>query len=155
MAEDLEISTDLTFLRVSPTDIATARGSTAKVIVCEESSSFSSVANVSERKTKCGTKTITDAPTQNVSISGVAGGNLGANHVSAQQLLIWQKAKTLLYFVYRNDSDGGDIDLGDVVYVEGTLRIASVTVTSDGSDGMVTFDVELAVTGDVSYTVPA
>lgn len=151
---NLEVGSAFTFLRVSTVDLATARGATAKVIVCEETSSFASTSNVSERKTKCGTITNTDTPTRTVSISGVAAADLGSNNVSAQQLLIWQDAGQLLYFVYRND-ESGVIDLGDTIYAEGALRISSVTVTSDVGDGMVTFDAELAITGTVSFTVPA
>lgn len=151
---NLEIGSSFTYLRVSADDLDTARGGSAKIIMCEESSSFASTSNVSERKTKCGTITNTDTPTRTVSISGVAAGDLGANNVSVQQLLQWQEDNTLLYFVYKNDVSG-TISAGEVIYAEGTLRVSSVTVTSDVGDAVVTFDAELAVTGAVSFDIPS
>lgn len=152
---NLEIASQYVFLRVSPIDLATARGSSAQTIVCEESLSYSSTANINERKTKnCGTKTIPDAPSRTISISGIAAGDLGTNNVSVQQLMQWQDDGTLLYFVVRNDVSG-TLGLGEVVYVEGQLRIGTVNFTSDINDNFVAFDAELAITGSVSYDIPA
>lgn len=148
---NLEVGSAFTFVRVSTTSIADAQGSSAKIIVCEESSSFASASNVSERKTKCGTITNTDSPTRTLSISGVSAGDLGANNVSSQQLAIWQDAGTLLYFVYRNDVSGS-LALGEVIYREGRMRVSNVNETSDVGDGVVTFDAEFAVTGPIAFT---
>jgi hypothetical protein len=79
-------------------------------------------------------------------------GDLDANSVSAQQLLIWQEANTLLYFAYIN-TVSGTLALGEVAYMTGTCRVSNVTITSDIGDGVVTFDWELAVTGVVDLTV--
>ena len=151
---NLEVGSKFVFLRVSEVSLADARGANAKIIVCEESSGFASVSNVSERKTKCGTITNTDTPTRTVNVSGVAAGDLGANNVSLQQLYKWQDANTLLYFVYKNDVSG-TIDAGEVSYKEGTLRISSVSETADLGEGVLTFDAEMAGTGTVSFDVPA
>lgn len=148
---NLEVGSKFTYLRVSTVSLSAAQNpATAKVIVCEESSSFASTSNVSERKTKCSTITNTDTPTRTVSISGVAVGDLGANNVSALQLLQWQDTNQLLYFVYKNDLSG-TITPGEVMYAQGTMRVSSVTVTSDEGDAMVTFDAEFAITGTVSF----
>jgi hypothetical protein len=149
---NLEINASNAYVKLSTTSVADALDTTGKVIVCEESSSLASASNVSERKTKCGTITNTDSPTRTISGSGVAVGDLDANSVSAQQLLIWQEANTLLYFAYIN-TVSGTLALGEVAYMTGTCRVSNVTITSDIGDGVVTFDWELAVTGVVDLTV--
>lgn len=149
---NLEINSANVFVKLSETSVADALDVTGKTIVCEESSSLASSSNVSERKTKCGTITNTDSPTRTISGSGVAVGDLASAAVSAQQLLIWQEANTLLYFAYIN-TVSGTLALGEVAYMTGTCRVSSVTITSDIGDGVATFDWELAVTGVVDLTV--
>lgn len=145
---NLEINSSTTYPRLSETSIADALGVSGKIIVCEESSSLSSASNVSERKTKCGTITNTDSPTRTISGSGVAAGDLGSNAVSVQQLLQWQEDNQLLYFAFVNAASG-TLAEGEIVYMAGQCRVSNVAVTSDIGDGVVTFDWELAVTGDV------
>jgi hypothetical protein len=145
---NLEINAANVFVKLSTTSVADALDVTGKTIVCEESSSLSSASNVSERKTKCGTITNTDSPTRTISGSGVAVGDLESATISAQQLLIWQEANTLLYFAYINTASG-TLALGEVMYMTGTCRVSNVTTTSDIGDGVMTFDWELAVTGVV------
>jgi hypothetical protein len=149
---NLEINSANAYVKLSTTSVADALDVTGKTIVCEESSSLASASNVSERKTKCGTITNTDSPTRTISGSGVAVGDLEATTISAQQLLIWQEANTLLYFAYINTASG-TLTQGEVIYMTGTCRVSNVTVTSDIGDGVVTFDWELAVTGVVDLTV--
>lgn len=149
---NLEIGAQHVYVRLSTTSVADALDVTGKTIVCEESSSLASSSNVSERKTKCGTITNTDTPTRTISGSGVAVGDLGSTNISAQQLLIWQEANTLLYFAYLNEVSG-TLALGEVIYMTGTCRVSSVTNTNDIGDGVSTFDFELAVTGTVDLTV--
>ena len=149
---NLEINSANAYVKLSTTSVADALDVTGKTIVCEESSSLASASNVSERKTKCGTITNTDSPTRTISGSGVAVGDLESATVSAQQLLVWQEANTLLYFAYLNTASG-TLTLGEVIYMTGTCRVSNVTVTSDIGDGVVTFDWELAVTGVVDLTV--
>ena len=148
---NLEINSSNLFVRLSETSVADALGVSGLTIVCEESSSLASSSNVSERKTKCGTITNTDSPTRTISGSGVAGGDLPATAVSAQQLLEFQEANTLLYVAYVNTASG-TLDAGEILYVTGTCRVSSVTVTSDVGDGVVTFDYELAMTGAVDLS---
>ena len=145
---NLEINSSNLFVRISETSVADALGVSGLQIVCEESSSYASSSNVSERKTKCGTITNTDTPTITISGSGVAGGDLPATAVSAKELHAYQLAGTLLYFAYVNTASG-TLDAGEIFYATGTCRVSSVTVTSDTGDGMVTFDYELAITGEV------
>jgi hypothetical protein len=135
---NLEINASNAYVKLSTTSVADALDTTGKVIVCEESSSLASASNVSERKTKCGTITNTDSPTRTISGSGVAVGDLDANSVSAQQLLIWQEANTLLYFAYIN-TVSGTLALGEVAYMTGTCRVSNVTITSDIGDGVVMY----------------
>jgi hypothetical protein len=149
---NLEIGAQHVYVKLSTTSVLDALDTTGKIIVCEESSSMSSASNVSERKTKCGTITNTDSPTRTISGSGVAVGDLATEAVSAQQLLIWQEANTLLYFAYLNQVSGS-LALGEVIYMTGTCRVSNVTVTADYGDGLATFDFELAVTGTVDLTV--
>jgi hypothetical protein len=149
---NLEINASNVYVKLSTTSVLDALDTTGKIIVCEESSSLSSSSNVSERKTKCGTITNTDSPTRTISGSGVAVGDLATEAVSAQQLLIWQEANTLLYFAYINTASG-TLAQGEITYMTGTCRVSNVTVTSDIGDGVVTFDWELAVTGTVDLTV--
>ena len=149
---NLEINAANAYVKLSTTSVADALDVTGKIIVCEESSSLASSSNVSERKTKCGTITNTDSPTRTISGSGVAAGDLATEAVSAQQLLIWQEANTLLYFAYIN-TVSGTLSQGEIVYMTGTCRVSNVTITSDIGDGVVTFDWELAVTGVVDLTV--
>lgn len=148
---NLEINSSLVSVRLSITSIVDALDVTGKMIVCEESSSLSSASNVSERKTKCGTITNTDSPTRTISGSGVAVGDLAATAVSAQQLMIWQDANTLLYFAYLNQVSG-TLALGEVVYMTGTCRVSNVTVTADMGNGVSTFDFELSISGVVDLT---
>jgi hypothetical protein len=149
---NLEINASNVYVKLSTTSVADALDTTGKIIVCEESSSLSSSSNVSERKTKCGTITNTDSPTRTISGSGVAVGDLATEAVSAQQLLTWQEANTLLYFAYINTASG-TLTQGEIMYMTGTCRVSNVTITSDIGDGVVTFDWELAVTGTVDLTV--
>jgi hypothetical protein len=147
---DLELGSSYLYIKCSDVDLATAEGSSGKIIVCEEVNSFSGTSNVSERKTKCGTITNTDTPTYTFSVSGVAAGDLGANNVSAKQLFDWLNDNTLVYFKYAN-AVSGTISAGEIIDAEGTFRVSSVTITSDVGDAVVTFDAEMAVTGAVTF----
>jgi hypothetical protein len=147
---DLEIGSEYIFAKVSDVDMATAEGVNGQVIVCEEVSAFAGTSNVSERKTKCGTITNTDSPTYTLSISGVAAGDLGPNHVSAKQLFDWLNGGDLIYVKYAN-AVSGTLSAGEIIDVEGTMRVSSVTITSDIGDAMVTFDAEFAFTGTVTF----
>ena len=147
---DLEIGSQYLYIKCSDVDAATAAGSSGQIIVCEEVNSFAGTSNVSERKTKCGTITNTDSPTYTFSISGVAAGDLGTNHVSVKQLFDWLNDNTLVYFKYAN-AVSGTLSAGEIIDATGTFRISSVTITSDVGDAVVTFDAEMAVTGAVTF----
>jgi hypothetical protein len=147
---DLELGSSYLYIKCSDVDLATAEGASGQIIVCEEVNSFSGTSNVSERKTKCGTITNTDTPTYTFSISGVAAGDLGTNHVSIKQLFTWLNSNTLVYFKYANVVSG-TIAAGEIIDAEGTFRVSSCTITSDVGDAVVTFDAEMAVTGTVTF----
>jgi hypothetical protein len=149
---NLEISSSNVYVKLSTTSVADALDTTGKIIVCEETNSLSSSANVGERKTRCGTITNVDTPTVTISGSGVCAGDLATEAVSAQQLLAWQHSNQLLYFAYIN-TVSGTLTQGEIAYLTGTCRVSNVTITSDINDTVVTFDYELAVTGTVDYTV--
>lgn len=147
---DLELGSQYLYIKCSAVDAATAAGSSGSIIVCEEVNSFAGSSNVSERKTKCGTITNTDTPTYTFSVSGVAAGDLGSNHISVKQLFDWLNANTLIYFKYANIVSG-TLAAGEILDAVGTFRLSSVTITSDVGDAVVTFDAEMAVTGTVTF----
>jgi hypothetical protein len=148
---NLEINSQYVYVKLSTTSVADALDTTGKTIVCEETNSLASSANVGERKTRCGTITNVDTPTVTISGSGVAAGDLDSTSISAQQLMAWQHGNTLLYFAYLNVVSG-TLTQGEIAYMTGTCRVSNVTITSDINDTVVTFDYELAVTGTVDYT---
>jgi hypothetical protein len=148
---NLEINSANLFVRLSETSVADALGVSGLSVVCEETSGLSSSSNVSERKTKCGTITNTDTPTYRITGSGVAAADLPATAISAQQLMIYQLANTLLYVAYVN-TVSGTIAAGEITYLTGQCRVANVNITSDLGDGVVTYDYELAITGTPDLT---
>lgn len=146
----LEILAELVSMKISLTSVADAK-SAGKVIVCETTSNADVSANTNTRKTKCGTKVTTDDPDVVIGGSGISHGDLNAaTELSAMDLVALMKAKRVIYFDYKNASSG-TIAAGEVVALSGEGKVSKVTITSDVSDPLVTFDWEVTVAGDWSY----
>lgn len=141
-----EIQGRLVTMWLSETD------SNYKTIVCEESSQSSTTSNVTTTKTKCGSFSAPDTPEITISGSGVAGGNLAANHVSFKQLQAWAANGTLLYFIRRNEANSAaGITAGEVVYLDGQGYLTEATETSAEGD-VVKFNWSFTTTGTVDNT---
>ena len=141
-----EIQGTLVTMWLSETD------SNYKTIVCEDSSQSSTTASITTTKTKCGTFSAPDTPEISFSGSGVAGGNLAANQVSFKQLQAWAQAKTILYFIRRNEANSTiGITAGEVVYFDGQGYLTEVTETSAEGD-VVKFNWAFTSTGTVDNT---
>jgi hypothetical protein len=140
----------LVLLYLSTTSVADAL-SAGKKLVCEEDSSWASTSDVSTIETKCGNFQIAGTPTNTLSGTGVAVGDLASDEVSLQQLKSWINAQTTLYFAYQN-SASGTLTAGVVVYCTGSGYFSSVEVTANTGDKMVKFSWEFAVNGSVDTT---
>lgn len=141
-----EIQGTLVAMWLSETD------SNYKTIVCEDSSQSSTTSSITTTKTKCATFSAVDEPEITFSGSGVAGGNLAANQVSFKQLQAWAQAKTLLYFIRRNEANTpAQITAGEIVYLDGRGYLTEVTETSAEGD-VVKFNWAFTASGTVDNT---
>lgn len=122
-------------------------------IVCEEDSNIDATANVSERKTKCGTFTGVDSPTFKIAGSGVAVGDLAATSASGQDIMKLVQSGANIFFLYQN-ATAGTIAAGEITYARGQGYFSKATITSNTGDGVVTFDWEFTPSGTVSLTPP-
>jgi hypothetical protein len=126
-----------------------ATGSQYKTVVCEETSSASSTANVNTTKTKCGTFSTVDTPETTITGSGVVDGNPAANQASYKQLHDWLLAKQNLYAIYKTAADAsvGETS-GESVYMDGRGYLSEVTVTAQEGD-VIKFNWAFTFTGTV------
>lgn len=124
-------------------------GSNYKLVTCEESSSASTTAAVTKTPTKCGVFTAVANAETSISGSGVVDGDPAANQVSYKQMEAWCRAKTLLYFIYKNLTDAGSGQTnGESVYLDGRGYLTEVTVTAQEGD-LVKFNWVLEPSGTV------
>lgn len=132
--------------------VSTTEGTGYKTIVCEESSTADTTANVNTKKTKCGTFTAVDSAETKLSGSGVVDGSPAVNQVSYKQLQAWVLSKTKLFFIYENAADSGSgIAKGAAVYLDGQGYFNSAKVTGQEGD-LISFDWEFTTTGTVDNT---
>lgn len=106
-----------------------------KLITCEETSQASTTLAVTKTSTKCGPFTAVANPETALSGSGVVDADPAANQASYKQLEAWARAKTLLYFIYKNLADvASGLLNGEIVYLEGRGYLTEVTVTAQEGD---------------------
>jgi hypothetical protein len=143
----------LVYLRLSTVSVAAALDdATAKLLLCEVDSSWSSAASTSSVETKnCGSFQIPGSPTNVMSGNGVVVGDLGANEVSSQQATIWLNNQTKLFFAYKNDADG-TISANEAIYRTGEGFFTKVDETFNTADHMGKFSWDFAVNGAVDFT---
>lgn len=127
-----EVAASLILLRLS-TD--TENGSNPVTIVCETDSEAGIDTSVTETQTKrCGTLVAVQSPTGTITLNGVVDATPDAGEASLQQLMIWASNRTKLWAEYLNESDGGSIDEGDSIYMQGLGYLTSVRSTSTAGD---------------------
>lgn len=130
--------------------VSTTEGTNYKTIVCEESSTADTTANVNVTKTKCGTFTAIDTPETKLSGSGIVDGSPAANQVSYKDIQNWVQNKTQLYFIYENAASGS-IAKGAAVYLDGHGYFNSAKVTAQEGD-LIKFDWEFTASGTIDNT---
>lgn len=129
-------------LRVSGTSNA------FKYLICMENSTFSITANVSTKKTNCGTKSAVTDPDFSATGSAVQDPNPTILQVSYADLKGWIKNKTKLDFNYNNDADAANgLDLGEGVQNYGSGFVTSLGFQASAQDGFSTYDFTFTGTG--------
>lgn len=115
-------------------------------LVCSESDVLETTSEVTEADTKCGPYSVTGDMKAAVSGEAVCNATPTSLEVSLKQMLIWQKAKTLLDYRSYN----GTVDVApesDAYHVEGQGRVSRLQKTGATKD-VVKFSWELATVGE-------
>jgi hypothetical protein len=104
-----------------------------KTLVCETDSSSDHATNVTETKTKCGTFTAVDTPTNTISGNGVVNTTPEADEISYQDLLVLLNNKTEVTGRYFNLEDG-ETPAGAAVFMRGKGRVSSLGTSNTEGD---------------------
>jgi hypothetical protein len=132
--------------------VSTSQNTGFKTIVCEETSTADTTANVNITKTKCGAYSSVDIPETKISGSGVVDGAPAVNQLSYKDIQAYVQAKTKLYFIYKNAADpNSSVQAGAAVYMDGQGYFNSAKVTAQEGD-LIKFDWEFTTTGTVDNT---
>lgn len=144
----------LVYARFSTVSVAAALDdATAKVLLCEVDLSWDSTATVSEAETKnCGTFKVAGSPSNTISGAGIVAGDLGANEVSSQQLMIWLNNQATVFYALFNITDGGTIAANEVAYRTGSGYFSKVGETWNTGDKMGKFSYEFVPNGVPDFT---
>lgn len=145
-----EVAASLILLRLSE-DLDGSTGVVA--VVCETDSEAGIDTSVTETQTKrCGTLVAVQSPIGTITLNGVVDATPDAGEASLQQLIAWANARTKLFIEYLNESDGGDIDEGAGIYMQGVGHITSVRSTSAAGDTQ-KFSLGISFSGPINTTL--
>jgi hypothetical protein len=123
---------------------------TWKEIVCDIDDQAEMDNEVSEVDTKCGT--VTGVKEMKGSYSGNAVSNAAptSSEASYQDVIAWQKAKTLLEFKYFNEASGS-IGVGEALFQTGSGRFTNSVLTAATGETM-QFSWTFSPTGEIDLT---
>jgi hypothetical protein len=133
--------------------VLTPESAVWKTVVCETDSSADHAVNVQETKTKCGTFTSVDTPTNSITGNGVVNAVPASDEASYKELLSLLNNKTVVLGRYLN-LDDGVLNDGDAIFMQGQGRISSLGSSNTEGD-LLKFSYGFTFNGAPLLTPPA